>query len=280
MKHNRRLVLLFILVVPISIGIGGKEALPVEGAEYAYIVRSLNQTMTAACSGDVRPDRAVVVGGITAESVKPSEAKAQIEKQLHEIQAHVSQLGGTVHMMERVRAVRGTPRNAGNIRMEELPFVIIQRLEVEFPLDVDIDAVLERLLQLGLDRYGRNVRAERRSNTPNVVVHYRFSNLAEELKNIHQQCKTRALQQWCEAHTPADEHSACEQAITGIAHRLITQRLLLQSTPVLREQGMISPVQISYPWSKAQLSTIELVGDVPLRLHGTITVKAPQSQGW
>lgn len=278
MKRSRWLVVLLVVLVPIGVGLG--EIVPAEGENYAYIVRSLNQTMTAACSGDVRPDRAVVVGGVTAESVKPSEAKEQIEKQLEAIQTYVSQQGGTVHLMERVRAVRGNPRDARNPQMEELPFVVLQRLEVDFPLDVDIDSVLERLLQLGLDRYGRNVRPTYRGNTPTVVVHYRFSHLAEGLKSIHRQCKTRALQQWCEANTPVSEHDACTQAITGIAHRLITQRLMLQSQPVLREQGMISPIQISYPWNEAQLSTIDLVGDVPLRLHGTITVTVPKPRGW
>lgn len=278
MMRSRWLVVL--LVVLVLVGVGISEVVPAEGENYAYIVRSLNQTMTAACSGDVRPDRAVVVGGVTAESVKPSEAKEQIEKQLQAIQTYVSQHDGTVHLMERVRAVRGDPHDARNPKMEELPFVVIQRLEVDFPLDVDIDSVLERLLQLGLDRYGRSVRPTSRSNTPTVVVHYRFSRLAEELKSMHQQCKARALQQWCEANTRANEHDACTRAITGFAHRLITQRLMLQSQPVLREQGMISPIQISYPWNEAQLSTIELVGDVPLRLHGMITVKLPGAQGW
>lgn len=278
MMRSRWLVVLLVVLVPVGVGI--RKVVPAEGENYAYIVRSLNQTMTAACSGDVRPDRAVVVGGVTAESVKPSEAKEQIEKQLQEIQTFASQHDGTVHLMERVRAVRGNPRDACNPKAEELPFVVIQRLEVDFPLDVDIDSVLERLLQLGLDRYGRSVRPTYRGNTPTVVVHYRFSRLGEKLKSIHQQCKARALQQWCEANTATNEHDACTRAVTGIAHRLITQRLMLQSQPVLREQGVISPVQISYPWSEAQLSTIELVGDVPLRFHGTITVKSPRPQGW
>ncbi|MFQ5990221.1 MAG: SIMPL domain-containing protein [Candidatus Methylomirabilales bacterium] len=278
MKRTWWLVLL--LAVFVLFSVAKREAVPAEGEDYAYIVRSLNQTMTGACSGEVRPDRAVIVGGVTAESVKPGEAKAEIEKQLQEIQRHVSQQGGTVHLMERVRAVRGTPHDGSHIKMEQLPFVVIQRLEVEFPLDVDIDAALERLLQLGLDRYGRNIRPTYRGSTPNVVVHYRFSDLTEKLKDIHQQCKTRALQQWCEMNAPAGEHTSCTRALTGIAHRLITQRLMLQSQPVLRAQGMISPFQISYPWNQAQLQAIELIGDVPLRLHGTITVKLPRPQGW
>ncbi len=278
MQRTWWLVLLLAVFVPFIVA--KREAIPAEGEDYAYIVRSLNQAMTAPCSGEVRPDRVVVVGGVTAESVKPSEAKAHIEKQLQEIQRHVSQQGGTVHLMERVRTVQSNPHDGSHIKMEQLPFMVIQRLEVEFPLEVDIDAVLERLLQLGLDRYGRSVRPTYRGSASSVVVYYRFSDLSKKLKDIHQQCKTGALRQWCEMNAPASEHTSCTRALTGIAHRLMTQRLMLQSQPVLREQGMISPFQISYPWNEAQLSTIELVGDVPLRLHGTITVKLPRPQGW
>ena len=277
MQRTWWLALLLAMFVPFIVA---KRAIPAEGEDYTYIVRSLNQAMTGPCSGEVRPDRVVVVGGVTAESVKPSEAKAQIEKQLQEIERYVSQQGGTVHVMERVRTVQSNPHDGSHMKMEQLPFVVIQRMEVEFPLEVDIDAVLERLLQLGLDRYGRNVRPTYRGSASSVIVHYRFSDLSKKLKDIHQQCKTRALRQWCEMNAPASEHTSCTRALTGIAHRLMTQRLMLQSQPVLREQGTISPFQISYPWNEAQLSTIELVGDVPLRLHGTITVKLPRPQGW
>ncbi len=280
MRRIQSLVCVLALLVPLSVG--GAEVGPgsPEGQDYASIVRSLKQSITAPCSGEVKPDRAGIVGGITAESLKPAQAREQIEQQLAEIQKFVSQQGGTVHVMERVRAVRGIPRDARNVRMDQLPFVVIQRLEMEFPLGIDIDGTLERLLQLGLDQYGRNLRLNSQDTTPKVVVRYRFSNLTATLKDIHQQCKARALQHWCETNTPAAEHQGCTQALNKIRHRFITQRLLLQSGPVLGEHGQSTLVQISYPWNEAQLNTIELVGDVPLRLHGSITVNLPGDRGW
>jgi hypothetical protein len=280
MKHMQSLVRLLVLLVPFSIGAGQISAVAAEPDDYGYIVQSLNQTVTAPCSGDVKPDRAIIVGGVTAESLKPAEAKAQIEKQLGEIEKYVSRRGGTVHLMERVRAVRGMPRDPRNARTDQLPFVVIQRLEVEFPRGVDIDGTLERLLQLGLDQYGKNVGLTSRDTTPKIVVWYRFSNLEEQLKIIHKQCKTKALRQWCETRTPAGEHQACARALGKVSHRFITQRLTLQSGSVLGERGHSSMIQIPYPWNEAQLSAIELIGDVPLRLHGAITVKLPGGRRW
>jgi hypothetical protein len=280
MRRIQLLLSLLVLLIPLIAA--GAEVGPVspEGQDYAYIVGSLKQSITAPCSGEVKPDRAHIVGGITAESLKPAEAREEIERQLAEIQKYVSQQGGIVHVLERVRAVRGVPRDARNVRMDQLPFVVIQRLEMEFPLGIDIDEMLERLLQLGLDRYGRNVRLNSQDTTPKVVVRYRFSDLTATLKGIHQQCKTQALQHWCEMSTPAAEHEACTRALNRISRRFITQSLMLQSGPVLGEHGQSTLVQISYPWNEAQLSTIELVGDVPLRLHGSITVKLPGDRGW
>lgn len=280
MRRTQWIAWVFVLLVPMSVG--GAEVGPgsPEAQDYAYIVQSLKESVTASCSGEVKPDLASIVGGVTAESLKPAEAREQIERQLAEIQKYVTQRGGTVHVMERVRAVRGIPRDARNVTMDQLPFVVIQRLEMDFPLGIDIDDTLERLLQLGLDRYGRNVRLNSQDTTPTVVVRYRFSDLTATLKGIHQRCKAAALQQWCEANTPAGEHQACTDALRKIGYRFTTQSLMLQSQPVLGEYGQSTLVQLSYPWNEGQLTAIELVGDVPLRLYGTITVKLPGARGW
>lgn len=280
MRYAQSLCLLFVLLLPLSVGAAQGGPGSIEGQDNGYIVRLLEQTMTASCSGDVRPDRVRVVGGITAESLKPTAARNQIDKQLVEIKKHVAKRGGTVHVMERVRAVRGVPRDTRNIKMDRLPFMVIQRLEAEFPVDVDIDDVLEELLQLGLDRYGRDFRLNSGDISPKVVVRFRFSNLTATLKKIHKQCKARALQQWCETNTPESEHRFCTRALGKISHRFVTQRLLLQSRPVLGEHGQSTLLHIAYPWNEAQLNAIELIGDIPLRLSGTITVKMAGARGW
>lgn len=280
MRRTQWIAWLFVLVVPVSVG--GAEVGPgsPEAQDYASIVQSLKESVTASCGGEVKPDHARIVGGVTAESLKPAEAREQIERQLAEIQKYVTQRGGAVHVMERVRAVRSIPRDARNVTMDQLPFVVIQRLEMDFPLGIDIDETLERLLQFGLDRFGRNLGLDSRDASPKIVVRYRSSDLTATLKGIHQQCKAAALQQWCETNTPAGEQQACTDALGKISHRFTTQSLMLQSQPVLGEYGQSTLVQLSYPWNEGQLTAIELVGDVPLRLHGTITVKLPGARGW
>lgn len=219
-----------------------------------------------------------MLGGITAKSLKPLEARKQMDPQLAEIKKYVANQGGTVLVMERVRAVRGTQNDTRNVKMDKLPFVLIQRLEAEFPIGVDIDDALERLLQLGLDRYGRNFHLNSGDISPRIVVRYRFSNPMAMVKKIHEQCKIQALQQWCERNVPEVERWDCDRALKKISHRFVTKRLVLKSGVVLGDRGQKSWIQINHPWNEGKLNAIELMGDIPLRLNGTITMKKSEAR--
>lgn len=262
---------------------------------YAYVVRAVNQVMTAPCSAELRPDRAVILGGISATSLKPTEAAAQLERQIGEIRKYVSQKGGSLLLQERLRGVRAGPRDPVRPSQDLLPFVAVQRLEVELPVEADVDAVLEGLLQLGLDQYGKEVRldagqeARSRDATPRVVVRYRFSRLHLELEEIQRRCRTAAVEKWCEESVPFPEQRVCAQALGRIAHRFVTRSLALRSQAVPRGEGGLSPIHLSYPWpggptegetlSRVHVSTpdgqaedLEPLGNVTLRLQGSITV--------
>lgn len=244
-------------------GLGGRFALPAGGVE---------------CAGEVRPDRAVIVGGVSAESLRPGEAREQIDRQVAEIRKLVTQQGGTLALGERVRAVRAVPKGRRESPAEPQPFLMVQRLEVALPTTVDVDQVLDGLLRLGLDRFGRSLRIEAADSSPRVVVRYRFSALRDALEEIHQECKARALRQWCEASTPAAELAGCPTAVAKLLPLVDTQALALQSQPVLSEQGGAAPLVFAYPWQPAQLAAVDLIGDVPLRLTGAIVVALPPAR--
>jgi hypothetical protein len=246
-----------------SVPFGGRFALPSGGVE---------------CGGEVRPDRALIVGGVSAESLRPSEAREQIDRQVEEIRKLVTQQAGTLTLGERVRAVRAVPKGRRESPAEPQPFLMVQRLEVALPTTVDVDEVLDGLLRLGLDRFGRNLRIEAADASPRVVVRYRFSALRDALEKIHQECKARAVRQWCEASTPAADVAGCPTAVAKLLPLVNTQALALQSQPVLSEQGGLAPLVFAYPWQAAQLATVDLIGDVPLRLIGAIVVALPPAR--
>ncbi len=240
-------------------------------AAYAYAVRALNQTLTAACGGEVRPDRVLIVGGLSVQSLKPLEARAQLERQLQPLEEYVTQQGGAVRRLERLRAVRELSNSGHERAPDQLPFLLLQQLELEFPLEADIDAVLDRVLQFGLDRYGRSPQLGYQDDRPKVVVRYRFSDLAGTLNEIHRRCQMEAWQQWC-LRGAAGEFEQCAEAGASLLELFITNALYLQSQPVLTEHGGSAPLSFNYPWAAGQVENVELLGDVVVRLSGTITL--------
>ncbi|MEE9158513.1 MAG: SIMPL domain-containing protein [Gammaproteobacteria bacterium] len=233
-------------------------------------------TITAKCEGTLAPDLAVIVGGITAESLKPLEAKAQLDKQLAEIKRYISSKGGTVSLLETVRAIR--QRQQGSRRQDkekELPFILVQRLEFKFPRGVGIDEILERLLQLGFDRYGRAIRPQRGGYGPQVVVYYRFTNAENTLERIYRRCKQEAVKNWCQVTGERATHAACRASPAQLDWHFPTRSLRLQSQPVLKEHGS-QPIVINFPWQGEQLNAIDLMGDVTLQLIGTLVLSIPR----
>lgn len=239
---------------------------------YVYAVRATNQTATAACSGEVAPDQVLIVGGMSVESLKPLEAKRQLEKQLTALESYATEQAGRLRLLERIRAVRDSGQDRSSSDPEVPPFLLLQQLEIEFPLGVDIDAILERVLQLGLDTYGRNPRLGYADTTPKAVVRYRVSHFGDELERLHRDCELAAWEEWCGRNAPLEEVSQCVAAGDSLRRLFVTNTLTVQSQPVLTEQSGVNPLYFNYPWSDGQLENVELLGERPLRLSGTITL--------
>jgi hypothetical protein len=237
------------------------------GAE-AYAIRAVS-ALQGNCGGDLKPDLAVIVGGMSAESVKPVEANERLDRQLAVLKAFVAERGGRLVLLERVRAARQSPPEPRGPRGDALPFLAVQRLEIELPASVDIDAVLERVLQTGLDRFGRGFRLDRAEPQPKPVVLYRFKDPAQVLEALHQRCRAEVFKRACAEGALAEDAPLCrDPAQADRCYR--TAHLSLQSR-YLTEHGEGS-WHASHPWTDAQLATLEVLGAIPLRLHGTISL--------
>jgi len=121
---------------------------------------------------------------------------------------------------------------------EVLPFLALQRLEVEFPATIDIDAAFERVLHLGMDRFGSNIRVDRVDRNRRVVVLYRFSALGEELDRIHGRCRAEAIARWCSAE--GMDLAVCTLPETERDARVKTRALSLRTQQLLNERGGVS----------------------------------------
>ena len=234
-----------------------------------YTRQALYQPITGACRATLRPDRAVIVGGMSASGIKPTETAARLDRQLDVLKALADEENATLRLVERVRAAR--PSSSRSRGQTSEPYVVVQRIELEIGLDADIDRLLERTLQTGLDRYGSTAGIEPRSSGAQPLVVYRFSELDALLRTAHDQCRSSAIRTWCETQA-GDDADACVVALEAPELHLTTEQFLLTSQPVTKANGNVEAVQVLWPW--VATGPIELGGDAELRFSGTITLRS------
>jgi hypothetical protein len=232
--------------------------------------------ITGECEAELRPAKAVIAGGVAVSALKPSSAVDQLEKQMVLIRDYVRQNQGTLKELERVRmvhtegSVNGQPRDPS--------FQLAQRIRAEFPADAAMDSILEHLMELGLDRFGDNMSAAE-SRQSIVVIRYEMENFDEQLKQIRDRCTIEAWKSWC---TSAGTKSlSCKAGDPPDSLQL--QSLSLRSTEkLMRGEGPTDYYRISINGyqSGQQISPPELLGNVPLRLVGTISLNnsEPENQ--
>jgi hypothetical protein len=225
-----------------------------DAAVRALVVRPSGPShhLTAECTGEARPDRVVIAGGMTAQSASPLDAQAQLDRQLAELRKYVHGENGRLDLLERVRAAGMTGGGGSTRGSEVLPFLALQRLEIEFPASIDIDAAFERVLHLGMDRFGSNIRVDRVDRNRRVVVRYRFSALREELDRIHDRCRAEATARWCSAE--GMDHAVCALPAGERNARVKTRALNLRTQQLLNERGGVSTYYLNYPWRASRSS--------------------------
>lgn len=251
---------------------------PIAMAEKPAVdAQAVTHVYTGECNGEVRPDRVVIVGGISAQGLKPAVAKAQLDRQTEAIRQYVAGNKGRLVLFEVLRAAQPATRASSSESAATQPFILVQSLEAEFPLTEEVDAILERLLQLGLDRFGKQVSVEASSYGRSVMVYYRFSDLRSHLDRLHAACKQRLVEQWCQL-TPGRKGSEACRATEHRDQWFATLSASFQSFPVLRDQGGRAQFYLSYPWQSAQLNQVEMIGNVPLALSGPLTIRTPDKQ--
>lgn len=237
----------------------------------------MNPVYSSECNGEARPDRVVIVGGISAQGLKPALAKTQLDAQIEAIRKYVTAKQGRLILLEVLRAAQSVTRTAAPEKTATQPFILVQSLEAEFPLTQDVDAILERLLQLGLDRFGKQVSVEASSYGRNVMVYYRFADLRAQLERMLSTCKQRLAAEWCAPARANPDRGACKST-ESLDQRFPTLTGSFQSAPMLREHGGRAPFYLTYPWQSAQISQVELLGNTPLALSGPLTIRTLENQ--
>jgi hypothetical protein len=166
---------------------------------------SLPAQLFGSCTGEIAPSLAIIAGGVAVQGLKPLDTSADLDKQMAAIAKYVEENHGKLILLERVRTLKN-PAPYGSSDPGQ-PFEIIQRLHVELPLSAPIDAILQRLLELGLDRFGETVLSANGHREEAVL--YRVTDLDSFTHAMQQRCIADAWKTWCSTTAPKD---ACKSA--------------------------------------------------------------------
>jgi hypothetical protein len=236
---------------------------PVVAQGFQPYSRSASFQITATCSTEVSPDTAVIVGGVSSSALKPNDAVAQLDKQLALIANYVGEKHGELQMMERVRTLKNPQPGKADL---EPPVQIVQRLHATFRADAPVDAILEKLIELGMDRFGDNVLNS--SNRREPVIRFRFSNFEAKMNDFQQRCTANAWTQWC---ATAGSGGHCPSQTPPASLELQVFNVRSKETP-LRPAGGSAPWQWSVSRLQRSPEPPDLLGNVTVHLEGSINV--------
>ena len=152
------------------------------------------------CTGEIAPSMAIIAGGVAVQGLKPLDTSADLDRQMAAIAKYVDENHGNLILLERVRTVKN-PAPYGSSDPGQ-PFEIIQRLHVELPVSAPVDAILQRLLELGLDRFGETVLSANGHREEAVL--YRVTDVDSFTNAMEQRCIADAWKTWCSAAAAKD----------------------------------------------------------------------------
>ena len=215
------------------------------------------------CAKAAAPGIAVILGGVAAGALKPVEAVEQLDQHLKSIRDYVEESHGRLRLLERVRTIANPPPSRSGTE-RDLPFQVVQRLQAEFSADAPVDGILQRLIELGLDRFGDNVLAANGSRRETVIV-FRFEDFDAEIRELEKQCIAAAWKDWCA--TPSAGAPCPPEPPEALQVQVFTVR---SAEKLLRPDGGAQYWQFSYTGAQRSGEPLELMDKLSVHLSGTI----------
>jgi hypothetical protein len=213
------------------------------------------------CTVEVSPDQAIIVGGVSSSSVEPADAVGQLEKELDLMKTYIAKKHGEIQMLERVRTLKNPQPGRAET---EPPYQIVQRLQITLPTDAPVDEILQKLIELGFDRFGENVMID--TNRREAVVRYRVSDFDAKMKDFQQRCTVDAWKQWCGTSSVNGNCDSQEPP----SNLELQQFSIRSKETLLRADGNSMPWQFVLTRAQRPPAPPDLLGNVTVHLEGNI----------
>jgi hypothetical protein len=221
--------------------------------------------ISGTCAAEMTPDQAVILGGVSSASLKPEDAVNQLDKELGLMKSYVAEKRGVIQMMERVRTLKTPQPGREDI---DPPFQVVQRLQIAFPADAPVDTILQKLIELGFDRFGDNILANN-GNRRETVVRYRVTSFESQFQELENQCIADAWKRWC--HPPAANRDCPSQTPPLDLLNLQTFNVRSKESP-MRPEGISAPWQWNVTQGQRPPDPVDLLGNLSVHLQGNVSL--------
>lgn len=220
--------------------------------------------LTGACSATIAPDKAFIIGGVSSSGVEPTDAAAQLDKEVAAIRAYVDENHGHIDLMERVRTLENPSQNQAARQNNEPPFEVVQRFQAEFPATAPVDAILQKLIEMGMDRFGENIlnNYQRRE----AVIRFRVGDFDSKMQAMQDACTADAWTTWCKTASP----QFCTSPKPPANLELLSFNVRSEESLLQPSGAPAMPWQFSYSRMQRNPQPQDLLGDVTVHLNGNI----------
>lgn len=220
--------------------------------------------LSGTCTSEIAPDKAFIIGGVSSSAVQPADAIGQLDKQLAAIRTYVEDNHGRLELLERVRTLKNPNPSQPGRQDTEPPFQVVQRLQADFPASAPIDAILQKLIELGLDRFGENIlnNYQRRE----AVIRFRVSDFDAKMQVLQDACTADAWTRWCKTAEASD----CASPKPPANLDLLSFNVRSEESLLRPDGGGSMPWQFSYNRMQRSPQPQDLLGNVTVHLDGII----------
>lgn len=215
------------------------------------------------CTAAIAPDKAFIIGGVSSSAVQPEDAIAQLDKQLAAMRSYVDENHGHLELLERVRTLKNPPPQ--NRVDNEPPFEVAQRLQADFPANAPVDAILQKLVELGLDRFGDDI-VNNFNQRREAVVRFRITDFDPKMQAMQDSCTADAWTRWCKTV----DASQCTSPKPPANLELAAFTVRSQESLLRPDGGVSMPWQFSYNRMQRAQPPQDLLGNVTVHLDGNI----------
>jgi len=263
---------------------------------YRFVSKAMGQNINGSCSSSIKPDYAVIAGGLLSEDANPKEAQKKLDNKIASVRRIVKKYNATLKLYERVRSyknfsIRGYSRRmpVQSLKMKQknfqvkpkMIFVFNQRIEIEAKINSNVDSILVDLVKEGMNYFGKKLhRYQRRSNRSQVLVYYRFLKPEIQLEKVLTQCKKVAVNKWCSLRFSKADMKLCAKSLFDLSHLFKNYNIRFNVGPFMRENGHMNSVHINYPWNSNQFKKLELIGNIAVPVTGNVNMRVPRQFNW